>query len=106
MHKFKIIQRESNTIRLLTSHVGLKDNPYSGTRICKYHVQVVKGTMSDKHEDLLRQHRKNISDILALTIHSLCISILNNEQSYSPTDVTTEFPAHSKKDRRMNDLQN
>jgi len=62
--------------------------------------------MSDKHEDLLRQHRKNISDILALTIHSLCISILNNEQSYSPTDVTTEFPAHSKKDRRMNDLQN
>jgi len=45
----------------------------------------------------LRQHLISISDILALTIHSLCISILNNEHSYSPTDVTTEFTAYSKK---------
>jgi hypothetical protein len=68
--------------------------------------QVVKGTMSDKLEDILRQHLIYISGILALTIHSPCISILNNEQSYSPTDVTIEFTAHSKKDRRMNDLKN
>lgn len=62
--------------------------------------------MSDKREDLLRHHLTNISDILALTIHSLCINILNNEQSYSPTHVITEFTAHSKKDWRMNDLKN
>jgi hypothetical protein len=62
--------------------------------------------MSDKCEALLRQHLINISDILALTIHSLWRSILNNEQPYSPTDVTTEFTAHSKKDQRMNDLKN
>jgi len=89
----------------VTSHVGLHDNPYSGSRIGKYHVKVVKRTMSDKLDDLLSQNVINIH-ILALTIHSLCISILNNEQSDSPTHVTTKFTARSKKEWRMNDLKN